>query len=139
MTPLFVDTSGWGNLVDATEPWHERVVSFYREAKEQKRRLITTNYVLAEVVTVSTSPLRIPRKDVIAFITSLKNSPFVEIVHIDPRLDEKAWQLLAKRPDKDWSLVDCASFVVMQERSMTEAMTTDHHFEQAGFICLLKP
>lgn len=73
MTPLFVDTSGWGNLVDATEPWHERVVSLYREAKEQKRKLITTNYVLTEVVTVSTSPLRIPRKDIIAFIAGLKN------------------------------------------------------------------
>ncbi|MEK7727764.1 MAG: VapC toxin family PIN domain ribonuclease, partial [candidate division KSB1 bacterium] len=86
-----------------------------------------------------TSPLHIPRKDIIAFISGLKASPFVEVIHIDPRLDEKAWQLFSKRRDKDWSLVDCASFVVMQERSMTEAMTTDHHFEQAGFICLLKP
>ena len=42
------------------------------------------------------------------------------------------------RPDKEWSLVDCASFVVMQQRGLTEVLTTDHHFEQAGFVRLLK-
>jgi predicted nucleic acid-binding protein len=62
----------------------------------------------------------------------------VEIVHIDQSLDEKAWQLLASRLDKQWSLVDAASFVVMQERNLTKALTEDHHFEQAGFVCLLK-
>ena len=46
--------------------------------------------------------------------------------------------LFAARPDKDWSLTDCISFVVMQERSITDALTADHHFEQAGFMALLK-
>jgi predicted nucleic acid-binding protein len=62
----------------------------------------------------------------------------VEIVHIDQSLDEKAWQLLASRLDKQWSLVDSASFVIMEDRGMTEALTTDHHFEQSGFVRLLK-
>jgi predicted nucleic acid-binding protein len=53
-------------------------------------------------------------------------------------LDAAAWQLLARRPDKAWSLVDCASFIIMQERAITDALTTDHHFEQAGFTQLLK-
>lgn len=139
MASMFVDTSGWGNFVDETEPFHQRALDLYHEAKEQRRKLVTTNYVLAEVVALLSNPLRVSRKKIIAFISDLKVSPSVEIVHIDLRLDKNAWELLAKRPDKDWSLVDCASFVVMQERSMTEAMTTDHHFEQAGFICLLKP
>ncbi|HEX8230861.1 MAG TPA: hypothetical protein VF826_16315 [Chloroflexia bacterium] len=66
-------------------------------------------------------------------------SSVVEIVHIDKALDEQAWELLSKRPDKDWSLVDCSSFVVMRQRGIQEALTTDHHFEQAGFTRLLKP
>jgi len=68
----------------------------------------------------------------------VRTSSYVEVIHVDPQLDEQAWQLLAKRQDKDWSLVDCTSFVVMQQRGITEALTTDHHFEQAGFIRLLK-
>jgi predicted nucleic acid-binding protein len=52
---------------------------------------------------------------------------------------ERALQLYAERADKTWGLVDCASFVVMTEQGMTEAFTTDRHFEQAGFRCLLPP
>jgi predicted nucleic acid-binding protein len=57
---------------------------------------------------------------------------------VDARLDAQAWQLLVDRPDKEWSLVDCASFVVMQNAKLTKALTTDPHFEQAGFVRLLK-
>lgn len=84
------------------------------------------------------SPLRIPRSKIIAFIVGLKTSPHVNIVHVDPTLDAQAWQLFTERLDKEWSLVDCTSFVVMQQRGLHEAFTTDHHFEQAGFVCLLK-
>jgi predicted nucleic acid-binding protein len=100
---------------------------------------VTTNYVLAELVALLTGPLRIPRPSVIAFVNGLKTSPYVEIVHVDMRLDDQAWQLLTQRQDKEWSLVDCSSFVIMHQRGMTEALTTDHHFEQAGFIRLLNP
>lgn len=58
-------------------------------------------------------------------------------MHIDEKLDGQAWKLLEDRLDKTWSLVDCASFVVMEERGLTEALTTDRHFEQAGFVRLL--
>lgn len=68
----------------------------------------------------------------------MKSSPHVEIIHVDPMLDKQAWELLKNRPDKEWSLVDCSSFVLMQQRGMIEAFTTDHHFEQAGFMRLLK-
>jgi len=62
----------------------------------------------------------------------------VDIIHIDESLDSKAWDLLVNRTDKNWSLVDCSSFVIMQENNISEALTTDHHFEQAGFVRLLK-
>ncbi|MGK5095465.1 VapC toxin family PIN domain ribonuclease, partial [Deltaproteobacteria bacterium TL4] len=85
------------------------------------------------------NPLRMPRPKIVAFIEGLKASPSVEIVHIDAALDRRAWELFTQRNDKDWSLVDCSSFMVMKEFHITEALTTDHHFEQAGYVCLLKP
>ena len=139
MTDIFVDTAGWGHLVDPTQSQHLQAAALYRTGKRQGRKFITTNYILTELVALLTSPLRIPRPTVIAFINSLKTSPHVEIVHVDPTLDEQAWQLLSQRQDKEWSLVDCASFVLMKERGLLEAFTTDEHFEQAGFIRLLKP
>ena len=58
--------------------------------------------------------------------------------NIDKLIDEQAWQLLLNRTDKNWSLVDCSSFIVMQQNKLIKSLTTDHHFEQAGFIRLLK-
>jgi len=101
-------------------------------------RSVTTNYILGELVALLTNPLRISRPRVVLLIDRLKNSPFIEVVHVDLILDGEAWNLLRSRQDKEWSLVDCASFVLMQRRGIGEALTTDHHFEQAGFIRLLK-
>lgn len=138
MADLFADTAGWGHLVDRAQPYHSLAATVYRNARHQGRKLITTNYVLTELVALLTSPLRIPRPEIVAFIEGLKASPHVEIVHVDSALDEQAWQLFVKRQDKDWSLVDCSSFVVMKQHGIMEALTTDLHFEQAGFACLLK-
>ena len=138
MLEIFVDMSGWGNLVDKSQPYHQLMVQLYREAKQQKRRLITSNYVLTEVVALLTSPLRIPRPKIISFVNSLKQSLYVDIIHIDKDKDDEACILLASREDKEWSLVDCSSFIIMKERGMLEALTNDVHFEQAGFIRLLK-
>lgn len=138
MADLFADTSGWGNLIDSSQIYHEVSAVLYRKARQQKRKVVTTNYVISELVALLTSPLHIPRTTIISFIQSLKNSPYVEVVHIDVSLDAAAWQLLTNREDKEWSLVDCSSFVVMQRHGLREALTADHHFEQAGFIRLLK-
>lgn len=138
MPDIFADTAGWGHLVDPTQAYHEQAATIYRQARQQGRKFITTNYVLTELVALLMSPLRIPRPQLIAFIAGVKASPYVDIVHVDLRLDAQAWQLFTERPDKEWSLVDCASFAVMGQRGLLEAFTTDHHFEQAGFVCLLK-
>jgi hypothetical protein len=138
MSDLFADTSGWGNLVDPTQPYHSLTATLYRAARQQGRKIVTTNYIVAELIALMNSPLNIPRPKTIAFIESLKISPYVEIIHIDANLDEETWQLLKSRPDKEWSLADCASFVVMRQRNIGEVLTTDHHFEQADFVRLLK-
>jgi predicted nucleic acid-binding protein len=138
MPGMLVDTSGWGNLVDSSQPYHSLASSLYRDARLREDRIITTSYILVELVALLTSPLRIPRPDIIAFIEGVKQSPFIDIVYVDQTIDEAAWRLLRNRQDKDWSLVDCVSFVIMQQRNLIEALATDHHFEQAGFIRLLK-
>lgn len=138
MSDLFVDTSGWGNLLDLSQPFHPQATTLYRLARQQQRKAITTNYILTELVALLTSPLRMPRPQIIAFIQSLKTSPYIDILHIGPETDTQAWQLLANREDKNWSLVDCSSFIVMQQKNIAESLTNDHHFEQAGFIRLLK-
>ena len=138
MNEIFVDTAGWGNLVDTLQEFHAETKAIYLNAKQNGSRLVTTNYVIAELVALLSSPLRIPRAKSIKFIGSIKSSPLVDIIHINEDLDAKSWELLKNRADKNWSLVDCSSFVVMQENKIVEALTTDHHFEQAGFVRLLK-
>lgn len=138
MNDLFADTSGWGNLVDPRQTYHSLARGIYEAARQQGRKLVTTNYVITELVALMTSPLRVPRSKTIEFIDSIKSSPYVDAIHIDARIDAEAWELLSSRSDKQWSLVDCSSFIVMRNRRMTDALTTDHNFEQAGFTRLLK-
>ncbi len=138
MPELFVDTSGWANLIDVSQPFHPLAVQIYQNARSQKCKIITTSYIIAELVALLSSPLHIPRPKAIAFIQGLKTSPYIEVIHISQTIDMKSWELLTKRQDKEWSLVDCSSFIIMQERKITESLASDHHFEQAGFIRLLK-
>lgn len=138
MPELFADTSGWGNLFRPTQPYHALAASRFRGARQRGARVVTTNYVMAELVALLTSPLPTPRPLVVSLIEGLLTSTFVEIVHVDPVLHAEGWQLLKNRLDKHWSLVDCVSFVLMKRRGILEAMTADHHFEQAGFVRLLK-
>jgi uncharacterized protein len=93
---------------------------------------------MIELVSLFTSPLRLPRERLVSTLEAIQAASWVEIVHIEPDLHRQAWLLLKSRPDKSWSLVDCASFSLMSQRRIREALTGDHHFEQAGFIRLLK-
>lgn len=73
----------------------------------------------------------------VQLLASLESDPNVEIVPLTEQLYGEAWLLYQNRSDKEWGLTDCASFVVMRERGMREALTADHHFQQAGFQALL--
>lgn len=135
---MFVDTAGWAAIADSRQTYHAQAAARLRQARISGSRLITTNFVLAELTALLTSPIRMSRPKQITFLTAIRSAAWVEVVHIDPARDAAAWKLWEARPDKDWSFVDCASFVVMQERSLMDALTSDHHYEQAGFIRLLK-
>jgi len=133
---LFVDPSGWAYLLDRHDPLHHSVNALYQTALKHQRTLVTTNYILAELVPLLASRLRLPRQQIFSFVDALKISPHVAIIHVDAELEKTIWELLKARIDKEWSFVDASSFVVMNIYGIQEAITTDHHCTQAGFIRL---
>ena len=137
MNEVFVDTSGWAAAFVDTEKHHRKAAQYIKQWQQELRRLVTTNYVVNELVSLLTSR-KTPRPIILQHLTILYSDPLLEIVHIDKTTDEKGRQLLRERVDKQWTLVDAVSFVVMQERGITEVLTEDKHFEQAGFIRLLR-
>lgn len=96
---------------------------------------VTTTSVLAETANALSDPLFKPA--VVAFHRKLQASSRVEIVFVDPTLWSEGWALFEQRPDKGWSLTDCISISLMQDRKIDSVLTSDRHFEQAGFRTLL--
>ena len=129
---LFVDTSGWAAPVLRNTPNHEEMEAFAQRVTLAARPLVTTNYVLTEVVALLASRSRLPRPRILQFLQQIRQT--VHVVHIDLVTDQKAWALLVQYADKNWSLVDAASFVVMRQLGLQEAFTGDQHFVQAGFV-----
>ena len=138
MSELFVDTSGWASWVDRSQIHHARAVAALDLSWSTGGVAVTTNWVLVELTALMTSPLRIPKADQIRFLDDLLHDASVLVLPVDPAIEAAAWTLWRSRSDKKWSLADCASFHVMKGRGLTEALTADHHFEQAGFLRLLK-
>jgi uncharacterized protein len=100
------------------------------------QKVVTTAWVLTELADACAEPVN--RRRCGEFIDGLYDRRDVEIVPPTDALFRRGLQLYNNRPDKEWSLTDCISFVVMKERRIKEALTGDHHFEQAGFVALLK-
>lgn len=98
--------------------------------------LLTTHWILIEVADALSHPTY--RTHVAAFLRQLAANADVEIIPPEPSWYQRGLDLYARRPDKGWSLTDCISFVVMTERGLTDALTGDRHFEQAGFRALLR-
>jgi predicted nucleic acid-binding protein len=133
MNLLFADTFYWFALLNRNDAAHARVSAF---AAENRDRLLTTAWVLTEWADGMAAPGR--RRSVLPFLQSLRADPLLTIVPPSADLFDRGLDLYDQRPDKEWSLTDCISFVVMQDHGITEALTGDHHFEQAGFVALLK-
>lgn len=99
-------------------------------------RTVTTAFVLMEVANALSAAAH--RGFYLSLSRRLTSSPDVAVIGASHDLFERGQALYSSRLDKDWSLTDCTSFVVMQDRGITHALTGDHHFEQAGFQALLK-
>jgi len=133
-TELFLDTSGLLSLFDEGSASHREAAEFFTRAQS----LMTTNYVLAEFVPL-THVRGLSRSKSLNFLRDLVLLPRLELVWVDERLHQEAMTLLDHRSDKTYSLCDAVSFVLMRERGILEALTTDKHFVQEGFIRLLDP
>lgn len=112
----------------------------YTKAQQVSRTftgvVVTSQWVLMEVGDALRAPCDRPR--FLALLELLAADRNVTIVPADAALFERAVDLFGRRPDKEWSLTDCTSFVVMEQEQIREAFTADVHFEQAGFVALLR-
>lgn len=134
MMAAFADTFYYLALLDPTDEAHQRALAL---SEKRRGRVITTAWVLTEVADALCEPAN--RLVFTRLIELLRSDPNTEVVPPDEDLFDCGLDLYARRPDKAWSLTDCISFVVMTDRGLTEALTGDHHFEQAGFRALLGP
>jgi uncharacterized protein len=132
MKPVFADTVFFLALINPRDQHHQRAEELNAALESP---LLTTAWVLLELanaLSASRSRLRFAQ-----VLSGLRAAPNVEIIAPDAALFERGCQLYIDRSDKEWSLTDCISFVVMKERDLTDALTADHHFAQAGFRPLM--
>lgn len=129
---MFLDTSGLLCLHHKPESFHDEACQAYKAAHVR----LTHGYVLAEFVALAQAR-HLPRLETLAFVTDLVANPDIETIWIAESLHEQAMTLLHRRLDKTYSLCDAVSFILMRERSIHEALTTDRHFAQEGFRKLL--
>ena len=99
------------------------------------RRLVTTQLILVEIGNGLSS--RQFRQKAASIIRNLQEDPIVDVIPVTPAAFSLALELFEQRPDKDWGFTDCFSFVVMRDIGLSDALTTDDHFRQAGFNALL--
>jgi len=133
MNAVFADTFFFLAAINSVDTAHERAIEF---SDNYDGPLVTTAWVLTEVADALAG--RDDRHLFRELYESIANDPRVEIIPSDTELFHRALDLYFDRPDKDWSLTDCTSFVLMTDRKLIEAATGDHHFEQAGFRTLLR-
>lgn len=99
-------------------------------------RLLTTEWVPVELADALSAPQA--RLTTVSLLQAVRSDTLFDVVGYAPTVYQAGFELFATRPDKAWSLSDCISFGVMAERKVSDALTADHHFEQAGFRAVFK-
>jgi len=133
MTAIFADTSFYVAMANPRDALHARA---QQQAQGHAGAVVTTEYVLVETANfLSRSP---DRAVFVALLGALDADPQTTVVAGSHERFLDGCARYRDRPDKDWSLTDCLSFLTMEELGLTEALTADHHFEQAGFRALLR-
>lgn len=132
---IFIDTAAWLALANKSDTLHKRAIALNQDLLSQGTRYTTTDYVLTEVANALSRPPH--RKTTVRFLEAIFSSKNIGIATITRARFLRAWQLYKSRPDKEWGLTDCTSFIVMEDEHIRQAFTSDHHFKQAGYICFL--
>ncbi len=135
---VFWDTVAFVALGNRDDELHAVAIVVSQELAHANARILTTDAVLTEVAnTFSKAALRPLAHQVIAAFQASVRLRVAQLVHVDAGLWQRGWQFFLDRPDKDWSLTDCISFLVMQDRKVRRAFTADRHFEQAAYEKLM--
>ncbi len=134
--PVFVDTAAWLALLNKSDALHEKAKRIRNKLVREPRQFLLTDYIVVEIANALS---RVPfRQTAVQTISLIQSSANTMVVRVDKEIFGEAWRLYSERLDKEWSFTDCASFIVMNRMGLTDAFTSDHHFEQAGFNILLK-
>jgi predicted nucleic acid-binding protein len=128
MAVYFADSSFWIALVDRRDAHHAQALEW---SLNTGGRIVTTEAVLLETINTFSRPHW--RDKVIALVEHIESRDDIEIVRFSEALWDGGWELFRRRPDKSWSLTDCLSFELMKARAISDALTADSHFQQAGF------
>ena len=131
----FADTSFWIAISSRRDQFHARALSWSRHLVRTQAALITTEAVLFEWLNALSDPAT--RATAAEGYRRCYRDPQVEVVRFRDDFVESAVKLYEARQDKTWSLTDCLSFVVMDQRALRHALTTDNHFQQAGLEAIL--
>ncbi len=129
---VFADAFFYVAFINRHDEHHARAMDWARSYRGQ---IVTTQWILTEVADAFASSHS--RRHLRAGFDALAADPATRIIEVTPDHFARGLKLYDERPDKAWSLTDCISFVIMAEEDITEALTGDHHFEQAGFTALL--
>lgn len=131
---MFVDTSAWYAIMDSRDHTAVPAQRFLRNLVEQRRELVTTTYIIAELhaLLVSRANRHIARRA----LEELDRSADTTILRPDIEDEQRAREIITHYEDKDFSLTDAISFAVMERLGITHAFAFDHHFIQYGLIVL---
>ena len=133
MNEVFADTFYFLAMINPADRYHAEAI---RLTEALRAPYVTTTAVLIELADALSRPGA--RTVVHRFLARLAVDPNVHVVNTNATWYTRGLSLFAQRVDKSWSLTDCISFQVMSERGILDALTGDHHFEQAGFRPLFK-
>lgn len=132
---VFLDTGFAIALLSPRDAFHPRALALAAAMRTAKTRVVTSDAVLLEIGAALAKAAY--RSAAAKLIAALRSDPQVDIVALDTALFDAAFALFQSRHDKDWSLTDCISFVIMRQRGFDQALAADEHFAQAGFTPLL--
>ena len=136
MRTVFADSGHWIALLHPRDQMHERAMAV--AAGLDSAVIVTTQMTLAEALNHLSKEGERLRNLAVQMVRGLEANPKVEIIPQTETQFMAAVERYASRGDQRWSLTDCASFLVMEERGITEALAYDRDFEQAGFVALLR-
>lgn len=136
MRVVFADTGYWVALLNPYDDLHNKAVKLSQAV--QTAHIVTTEMVLAEVLNDFSSRGEFLRKTATNLIEELRQHPNMTIIPQTSVQFDTAFTFYKQRSDKDWSLTDCVSFKIMEEKVIYDALAYDKHFQQAGYRALMR-